>query len=830
MGMADNKVKVIIEAEDKASKTLEAIWGNIENIAKKWKYTKTEFAAAWTAIVWTIWAIWIQSIDTFSTFEKTMSWINAVLSPTWDEFQALSDKARQLWRDTAYSAEESAKWMEMLAKNWLTASQILDWAADATLDLASATWADLSTAADIATDAMLSFWLQVDDLNKVVNSITWTTNVSKFGIEDYALALSQWWWVAKAVWVNFEDFNTTIAGISPLFASGSDAWTSFKTFLLRLVPASDAAAWAMMDLWLITKEWKNQFFDATWKMKSMAEISWILQKALKWLSDEQKNETLNTIFGTDALRAASWIAGIWTEKFKELSKAIEWTDASENAKKRMDNLRWATEQLMGSIDDIFITFWDKLAPAVRWVTEALTFLANQVSVIVGRFDKLPEPIKIIAWWFISMTIAATALVWALAVLSVTLSWVWAAFIAISTAMLPWIAWIAIVWTALIALKYAFDTNFMWIRDLTISTRNIIQNITVSIWSWITAFFAKIRNTIQSYISDFLNWFVKNWWDDLNEIWNILKGIVWPLLDLFKQHFDWIKKIFTIFFEWSTPFWKASWEIISSQAWYAWDFISEIIATAWAVISYTIKAAIDVVITVIKTWLDIIKNLIIAWDSIINLDFKTAWDSIINIFKSAWNWIVSISKSLFWPLIDWISQKAFDLLPLISQALDLMKKAFNNMFNDIKNIVSSVVNSIIWFIDNLINKITKAIDTIKNFGKNAASAINNFSFPWAKESANYILQTIWYRAEWWPVSANSPYIVWEEWPELFVPSSSWTIIQNSAWTSNATASNNINISINLWGVTVQNDADENRLVNKIKQVLYDENNFRNLWII
>lgn len=45
----------------------------------------------------------------------------------------------------------------MLAKNGLNATQILEGAADATLNLASATGAQLSTAADIATSAMLSF-------------------------------------------------------------------------------------------------------------------------------------------------------------------------------------------------------------------------------------------------------------------------------------------------------------------------------------------------------------------------------------------------------------------------------------------------------------------------------------------------------------------------------------------------------------------------------------------------------------------------------------------------------------------------------------------------
>jgi hypothetical protein len=40
-------------------------------------------------------------------------------------------------------------------------------------------------------------------------------------------------------------------------------------------------------------------------MKSMSDISQLLHDSLSGLSDEQKNSALNTIFGTDAMRAAA---------------------------------------------------------------------------------------------------------------------------------------------------------------------------------------------------------------------------------------------------------------------------------------------------------------------------------------------------------------------------------------------------------------------------------------------------------------------------------------------------------------------------------------------
>ena len=80
-----------------------------------------------------------------------------------------------------------------------------------------------------------------------------------------------------------------------------------------------------------------------------------------------------------------------------------------------------------------------------------------------------------------------------------------------------------------------------------------------------------------------------------------------------------------------------------------------------------------------------------------------------------------------------------------------------------------------------------------------------------------------RAIWWPVSEWKSYLVWERWPEVFTPS----------WGGRITANNKIwwawNITVNMWGVSVSNEADENRLVDKLKKALINEAKLFNLWI-
>lgn len=210
----------------------------------------------------------VSGIQKAANLEAQLGSIAAVLSKTVDEVAPLKQLILDLAVDPnlKVSATEAADAVEMLARNGLGMTEIMGGAARATVLLANATGADFGTAADIATDAMAIFKIGAEDVEKAVNGIVSVTTSSKFTINDYALALAQGGGVASAAGVEFDDFNTTIAAISPLFASGSDAGTSFKTMLNALTPNSKDAAKLINQLGL-------EFYDANGQLKSMAEIS-----------------------------------------------------------------------------------------------------------------------------------------------------------------------------------------------------------------------------------------------------------------------------------------------------------------------------------------------------------------------------------------------------------------------------------------------------------------------------------------------------------------------------------------------------------------------------
>jgi TP901 family phage tail tape measure protein len=314
-------------------------------------------------------------------FEKAMTEVSISTQATTAEMALLEAQARAIGKSTVFSAEEAAQAIDMLAKNGLGVTDILGGAAEAATNLAAAAGSELEPAAAAVTDAMSQFKIEAADLPAAVNQITGAVNESKLSFEDFTLASGQAGGVAGALGVSFEDFNATLAATSPLFSSGSDAGTSFKTFLQRLVPTTTAAATAIRAANL-------EFFNADGSMKSMTDIAEQLRVGLGGLSDEAKNEALKDIFGTDAMRTAIGLMDQGAAGLTRVKDAIAATDAQAQAAKRMEGLSGQLEQLKGAAEELGIAIGD---------SGLLEFITGLVVGAADFIDKLsalnPEILK-----------------------------------------------------------------------------------------------------------------------------------------------------------------------------------------------------------------------------------------------------------------------------------------------------------------------------------------------------------------------------------------------------------------------------------------------------
>ena len=321
------------------------------------------------------------AIKSASDFETRISAIAAVSGATEPELEKVRQKALQLGADTKYSASEAAQAMEELIKAGLSVDDVMNGAADATVNLAAAGEIDLPQAATIASNAMNAFGLAASDMPRVADLIAGAANASAIDVSEFGQALQQGGAVAHLAGVSFDDLSVAIAEMGNAGIKGSDAGTSLKTFLQNLQPQTKKQIDLFKELGIVTDDNTNQFYDQTGKLKSLREVSQILQDATAGMTQQQKQMALETMFGSDAIRAAAIVTENGAAGFDKLNEAMGKVTAQDVAAKRMDNLGGSIEQLKGSVETLLIVIGRPLAEGLRTWVDLGTKLVNSITTL-----------------------------------------------------------------------------------------------------------------------------------------------------------------------------------------------------------------------------------------------------------------------------------------------------------------------------------------------------------------------------------------------------------------------------------------------------------------
>lgn len=343
------------------------------------------------------------AVKSAADFEKQLSAVEAVSGATQKEMEQVRSKALQLGKDTQFSASESATAIEELVKAGLSVSDVMNGAADATVALAAAGEVSMPEAATIASNAMNQFGLAAKDLPGVADAIAGAANASAIDVADFGYSLGQVGAVAHLAGVDFKDTATAIALMGNAGIKGSDAGTSLKSMFQHLQPVTEKQSKLMEELGIITADGANRFYDAQGNMKGLADVSGVLQNALKGMTKEQQQATLNTLFGSDAIRAAAILADNGAKGFDKMATSMGKVTAADVAAKRMDNLSGSIEQLKGSLETLMIQIGTPLLNTTR-------ALVDGINLIVGAILNLPEPVLRAATVFAQVMAAGLLLV------------------------------------------------------------------------------------------------------------------------------------------------------------------------------------------------------------------------------------------------------------------------------------------------------------------------------------------------------------------------------------------------------------------------------------
>lgn len=376
----ENKLKQLQLQASKwtqAGDNLEAFGNKVSNISSKIDNLGNTLT---TSLTLPVLAIGTAAVTAGNDFEAQMSRVQAIAGATKEELELLTNQAIDLGAETSFSATEAAAGMENLASAGFTTNEIME-AMPGLLDLAASSGAELATASEIAASAIRGFGLEASQSSHVADVFAEASAKTNAQVEDMGEAMKYAAPVAKTVGLSIEETAAAIGIMSDAGIKGSQAGTTLRSGLVRIVKPTKMVKEAMEQL-------DVEFYNSDGTMKSLAQIIDTLQKSTAGLTDEVKNQALAQIFGTEALSGMLSLVNRGSKELSDMTKSFEDCDgaAKEMSDVMLDNAKGALESLSGSLESAGIAIQKALAPEIK-------DLAKWIQDLVDDFNNLSDEEK-----------------------------------------------------------------------------------------------------------------------------------------------------------------------------------------------------------------------------------------------------------------------------------------------------------------------------------------------------------------------------------------------------------------------------------------------------
>lgn len=348
----------------------------MEQSGRKTSLLTTGLAAAGMAAG----ALGVAAIKTASDFDASMSGVQSVTRASAAEMDLLRQAAIDAGADTIYSASEAAAGITELGKAGLSTSDILSGGLSGALDLAASEGIDVSEAAELMATALTQFGLSGDRATDVADALAAGAGNASGSARDLGFALSQAGTMAHTYGISMEETVGVLSAFASAGMIGSDAGTSLRSMLQHLGNPTDEAKTLMDELGI-------SVYDSSGHFVSLANLAGQLQTQMGGLSEEERNAAMATIFGADAVRAATQLYNQGAAGVEKWTKTVSQSGyAADMASTRTDNLQGDLEQLSGSFETLLINLGEGGQGPLRSLVQAL-------DTLVDAFSSLPAPVQ-----------------------------------------------------------------------------------------------------------------------------------------------------------------------------------------------------------------------------------------------------------------------------------------------------------------------------------------------------------------------------------------------------------------------------------------------------
>jgi len=234
--MATNEVDINIRVNDKASAKIKNVNKELTNTGKAGNTASAGIGKMLGPIAAAIVSFQTlkraitgigDAIKLFANFDDTMRKVQAVTKASDSQMKTMADTAKKLGETTRYSASQAAEALSFLGMAGFSAEEATAALSDV-MNLAAAGGLDLGQAADIATNILSGFGLEVEQLSRVNDVLAEAFTGSNTTLAELGEGFKYVGPIAKGVGANFEDLIASMGKLGDSGVKASLAGTTLR--------------------------------------------------------------------------------------------------------------------------------------------------------------------------------------------------------------------------------------------------------------------------------------------------------------------------------------------------------------------------------------------------------------------------------------------------------------------------------------------------------------------------------------------------------------------------------------------------------------------------
>lgn len=332
-------------------------------------------------------------------FEESMSKVRAISGASTQDLAAMSAQARELGATTVWSAKEAAEGMTYLSMAGFNAHQTMA-AMPGMLSLASAGAMDLGQTADVASNILTGFGFKAEQMGYVSDVLAKTFTRSNTTLESLGNSFKYVGPAAANAGQSFQDVAAMIGKLGDAGIQGEQAGTGLSAIISRMAgPPSDASK-ALKKLGISVK-------GAHGKMKPLPALLKEMEAKMRNMGEAQRIAMAKALFGQEHFAKGLILMKAAADgSIQSMSASLyEQGYAAKVATEQTNNLSGDLKGLNSAYEEVSISLYTAVAPALREIVKGLTSAMRSVGDFVKAHPQLVQGLAMAAAGFIGLKTA-----------------------------------------------------------------------------------------------------------------------------------------------------------------------------------------------------------------------------------------------------------------------------------------------------------------------------------------------------------------------------------------------------------------------------------------